>query len=298
MHLSELFRNGKFVITCEVTPPKGVDIGEFLNTVDLVKDHVDAVSIGDNQRAVMRAASLVICHLLKEKNIEPLMELTARDRNRIALQSDLLGAAIMGIENVLLVSGYPPSVGDHAQAKPVYDLDSISLVAAAKALTQGHDITGHALDGTPSLCLGVAANPGLKPAEPHLERLKRKVAEGAQFIQTQAVYDTEVLEKFMESVSRLNVPVMVGHAMLRSASMASFMNSNLPGVSVPDKLIKELEGLPKHQIAETSLRISIDLLRRMKPLCQGVHFLVAGWEQYVPTIVEAVVGRKTPQALG
>lgn len=293
MHLSELFRNGRFVITCEITPPKGVNTDEFLNTVDLVKSHVDAVNIGDNQRAVMRAASLAICHLLREKNIEPIMELTTRDRNRIALQSDLLGASIAGVENVLLVSGYHPSVGDHAQAKPVYDLDSVSLVTAAKALTKGQDITGHALDGTPDLCLGVAANPGLKPAEPHLERLRQKIAEGAQFIQTQTVYDPEVLERFMESVSKFNVPVMVGHTMLRSASMASFMNSNLPGVSVPDKLIKELEGLAKHQLTETSLRLSIDLLIRMKPLCQGIHFMVAGWEQHIPTVVEGVTGQRT-----
>lgn len=293
MHLSELFRNGRFVITCEITPPKGVNTDELLNAVDLVKGHVDAINIGDNQRAVMRAASLAICHLLKEKNIEPIMELTTRDRNRIALQSDLLGAAIAGVENVLLVSGYHPSVGDHAQAKPVYDLDSVSLVTAARALTKGQDITGHALDGTPDFCLGVAANPGLKPAEPHLERLRQKIVEGAQFIQTQTVYEPEVLERFMESVSKLNVPVMVGHTMLRSASMASFMNSNLPGVTVPDKLIRELEGLPKHQVTETSLRLSIDLLRRMKPLCQGIHFMVAGWEQHIPTVVEAVTGQRT-----
>ncbi|MBM4444252.1 MAG: 5,10-methylenetetrahydrofolate reductase [Chloroflexi bacterium] len=292
MHLSEFFRNGRFVITCEITPPKGVNTDEFLNTVDMVKNHVDAVNIGDNQRAVMRAAALAVCHLLKQKNIEPVMELTARDRNRIAIQSDLLGASMVGIENILLVSGYPPAVGDHAQAKPVYDFDSVSLVSAAKSLTKGQDVTGHALDGAPDFCIGVVANPGLKPAEPHLERLKQKIAEGAQFIQTQTVYDLEVLERFMEAVSKFNVPVMVGHTMLRSASMASFMNSNLPGVCVPDKLIRELEGLPKQKIAETSLQLSIDLLRRMKPLCQGIHFMVAGWEQHMPTVAEAVAGKR------
>jgi len=295
MHLSEFFRNGRFVITCEITPPKGVNTDEFLNTVDMVKDHVDAINIGDNQRAVMRAAALAVCHLLKQKNIEPVMEMTARDRNRIAIQSDLLGAAMVGVENVLLVSGYPPAVGDHAQAKPVYDLDSVSLVSAAKSLTKGQDITGHALDGAPEFCIGVAANPGLKPAETHLERLNQKIAEGAQFIQTQTVYDLEVLERFLEAVSKFKVPVMVGHTMLRSASMASFMNSNLPGVTVPDKLVRELEGLPKQKITETSLQLSIDLLRRMKPLCQGLHFMAAGWEQHIPTVVEAVAGKRPPR---
>jgi len=290
MHLSDLVRRGQFVITCELDSPKGVDIEEFLNKVDLVKDCVDAINIGDNQRAVMRAASLAICHLLKERNIEPVMELAVRDRNRIALQSDLLGAAILGIENILLVSGYHPSVGDHAEAKPVYDLDSVSLVSAAMTLKKGTDITGHVLDGAPDFCFGVAATPGLEPAELHLARLKEKIDKGAQFIQTQTVYEPEVLEKFMESVSKFNVPVMVGHVILKSASMASFINSNFPGVTVPQKLVDELMGLPREQLVETSLQISIELLKKMKPMCQGIHFMPAGWERYVPRVVEAVVG--------
>ena len=289
MHLSELVKRRQFVITCEVDSPKGVDIEEFLNKVDMVKDCVDAINIGDNQRAVMRAASWAICHLLKTRNIEPIMELTTRDRNRMALQSDLLGAAVLGIENVLLLTGHDPSMGDHAQAKPVYDLDSVSLVNAAMTLTKGTDMTGHALNGAPNFCFGVAATPGLEPAESHLARLKEKIAQGAQFVQTQTVYEPEVLERFMESVSRFNVPVIVGHIMLKSVSMASFMNSNFPGVTVPQKLIKELEGLPKEQVIETSLQISIDLLKKMKPMCQGIHLMPAGWERYVPRIVEAVI---------
>jgi len=290
MHLTELVKHGQFVITCEVASPKGVNIDDFLDTVDLVKDSVDAINIADNQRAVMRAAALAICHLLKTRNIEPVMELTTRDRNRIALQSDLLGAAILGIENILLVSGYHPSVGDHAEAKPVYDLDSVSLVSAAMTLTEGKDMAGHALDGPPNFCVGVAATPGLEPAELHLAKLEEKIAKGAQFIQTQTIYEPEVLERFMESVSKFNVPVLVGHMMLKSVSMASFVNSNFPGVTVPEKLIQELAGLPKDKLIETSLQISIDLLKKMKPMCQGIHFMPAGWERYVPRIVEAVVG--------
>lgn len=288
MHISELCKQCKCVVTCEIGSPKGASIGEFLNRVDLIKDYVNAINIGDNQRAVMRAAALAICHLLKERNIEPVMELTARDRNRIALQADLLGAAILGIENILLATGYHPSVGDHTEAKPVYDLDSVSLVSVATMLTKGRDLTGHVLDGAPRFCLGVIATPGLEPSEPHLAKLKEKVAQGAQFIQTQAVYEPEVLEKFMESVSKLNVPVIVGHVMLKSVSMASFMNSNIPGVTVPPKLVRELEGLSKEQVVETSLQISIELLKKMKPMCQGIHLVPAGWERYVPRIVEAV----------
>ncbi len=290
MHLSELIKRNQFVITCEIDSPKGVNIEDFLDKVDLVKDSVDAINIGDNQRAVMRAGALAICHLLKTRDIEPVMELTTRDKNRIALQSELLGAAIMGIENVLLLTGYDPLWGDHAETKPVYDLDSVSLVKAAMTLTQGQDITGHALDGAPNFCFGVAATPGLEPADVHLAKLKEKIAQGAQFIQTQTIYEPETLERFMESASQFNVPVIVGHIMLKSASMASFMNSNFPGVTVPKEVLNELQGLPKEQVVETSLQISIELLKKMKPMCHGIHFMPAGWEGYVPRIVEAVVG--------
>jgi len=290
MYLSELVKRGKFITTCEIDSPKGVNIEEFLNKADLVKDCVSAINIGDNQRAVMRAGSLAICHLLKSRNIEPVMELSNRDRNRIAIQSELLGAAILGIENILLVNGHHPSMGDHAEAKPVYDLNPVALVNAVKTLAEGRDIAGHALDGAPSFCFGVMATLGLEPAESQLEELKEKIAQGAQFIQTQTIYEPEVLERFVESISKFNVPVIVGHVMLKSVSMASFMNSNFPGVNVPKKLIEELAGLPKEQVIETSLQISIELLKKMKPMCQGIHFMPAGWEKYVPRIVEAVVG--------
>lgn len=291
MHLSQLVRRGQFVITCELGSPKGVNVEKFLNEADLVKDYVDAINVGDNQRAVMRAGPLAMCHLLKARNIEPLMELTTRDRNSMALQSELLGAAILGIENILFLTGHDPAVGDHAQAKPVYELDCASLVNAAMTLSKGKDLTGHALDGAPNFCIGVVATPGLEPAELHLAELKEQIAQGAQFIQTQAIYEPQIRERFIESIGRLNVPVMVGHVMLKSAGMASFMNSNFPGVSVPEKMIRELTGLPKEKVIETSLQISIELLKKIKPMCSGIHFMPAGWERYVPRIIEAVVGK-------
>ncbi len=288
MHLSELYKNGKFIITCELDPPKGVNIEEFLNNVDLVKGYVDAINIGDNQRAVMRASSLAICRLLKERGIETIMETSARDRNRIALQSDLLGAAILGIENILIIDGDLLEVGDHTEAKPVYDLDKTALLNAAVTLTKGTDMTGHALDEAPSLCCGVMAVPELVTDSKQLEQLKKEIDNGARFIQTQTVYKPEVLERFMESVSAFNVPVIVGHMMLKSASMASFMNSNFTGVNVPQSMIDELVGLPRPQLIEKSLQISIELLKKMKPVCNGFHFMPAGWERYVPRIVEQV----------
>jgi len=290
MHLSELAKRNQFIITCEVGCPKGVNIEEFLDTADSIKDYVSAINIGDNQRAVMRTGALPMCHLLKSRGIEPVMELSALYRNRLVLQSDLLGAAILGIENILLVNGYNPSLGDHAHVQPVNDLDCTSLVNAATTLNKGNDIAGHTLDGAPNLCVGVLATPGLEPAEVHLTELKEQLVQGAQFIQTQPVYEPEVLENFLESVSKFNVPVIVGHIMLKSVSMASYMNSNVPGVTVPVEIIKKLEGLPKGQVIETSLQISIELLKKLKPMCQGIHFTPAGWERYVPQVVEAVVG--------
>ena len=157
-------------------------------------------------------------------------------------------------------------------------------------------MTDHALEGSPDFCLGVVATPGLEPAELHLAKLKKKIAEGAQFIQTQTVYEPEVLERFMESIKGFDVPVLVGHVMLKSVGMARFMNSNVPGVTVPERLIKELEGLRREQVVETSLQISMELLRKMKPMCQGIHLMPMGGERYVPTIVEAVVGERVPGA--
>ena len=288
MHLSELIKRQQFVITCEIDPPKGVDVDEFLDKVNIVRDSVDALNIGDNERAVMRASSLAICRILKEQNIEPIMGLAARYRNRIAVQSDMLGAAILGVENLLLLAGYDPSVGDHVEAKPVNDLDSVSLVSAAVTLQKGQDMGGHNLNESPEFCLGVLATPDTDGGMSELAELKEKIALGIDFIQTQPVYDPEILERFVESISSFNVPVIVGHMMLKSASMARFINSNLPGVTVPEQVIGEFEGLSKNQAAERSLGLSIELLTKMKPMCQGICFTPAGWERYIPRIVEAI----------
>ena len=296
MYLCEIINRYKFIVTCEVDSPKGVSIEEFLDKVEMIKDSVDAINIGDNQRAVMRAAPLAICHVLKERNIEPVMELAAQYRNRLALQADLLGAAILGVENVLLTKGFDPSMGDHAEAKPVHDLDCVALVKAAVNLTKGADMTGHALNEAPHFCLGVAAILEAETEEAYLAELKEKISLGASYIQTQPIYEPEVLERFLESIRGLHVPVIVGHMMLKSASMAKFINSNLPGVTVPEKLIRELEGLPRNQLVEKSLQISVALLKKMKPLCQGVHFIPAGWETYVPGIVQEIVGERTPKS--
>ena len=294
MYICEIIKRRKFVVTCEIDSPKGINLEEFLDKIDMVKEYADAISIGDNQRAMMRAAPLAICHVLKEKKIEPVMELSVQYRNRLALQADLLGAAILGVENVLLTKGFDPSLGDHAEAQSVQDLDCTALVKAAVTLTGGADMTGHALNEAPHFCLGVTAAPAGETDEARLAELKEKISLGAGYIQTQPIYEPEVLERFVESIGSFHVPVIVGHMMLKSASMARFINSNLPGVNVPEKLIRELEGLSRDQLVRKSLQISIELLRKMKPLCQGVHFIPAGWERYLPGIIQQIVGDRMP----
>jgi methylenetetrahydrofolate reductase (NADH) len=288
MRLTDIINDRGFVFTCEIPSPKGVSVDDFLQKADLIAGAVDAVVVGDNQRAVMRASSLALCRLLKARNIEPVMSLSTRDRNCLALQADLLGAAIMGIDNVVLLSGYEPAVGDHINAKVVRDIDTAELVGAAAGLVAGQDMTGHQLNGAPKFGFGVVAQPGLGVDEAHLSALKAQVAAGAQFIITHAIYDPVILKRFQDAISDIDVPVIVGHTMLKSASMASFMSSNLPGMNVPEAMIIELEGLPREKIAAKSVAISQKLLAELKPMCQGFLLMPEGWERHVPALVEAV----------
>jgi len=285
MNIAQLAEQGKFIITTEVGPPKGVDIKEMLENAELMRGRVDALNVTDQQSSVMRLGSLPVCRLLKESGLEPVFQVTCRDRNRIALQSDLLGAYTLGITNVLCLTGDSVSLGDHPQAKPVFDLDSVSLLCAARQLEAGKDLSGNDLEGAPEFCLGAVVSPESEPLEPQLIKMEKKVKAGAQFFQTQAVYDTKKLEEFMKAVAPLNVPVMVGIVLLRSAGMARFMNKSIAGIHVPDELIEEMEKTEKR--AKTSVEIAARLINEMKGLCQGVHIMAIGWEKRVPEVLEA-----------
>jgi 5,10-methylenetetrahydrofolate reductase len=285
MKLLQLFESGKFVVTSEVGPPKGVDVEAMLKEAEVLRDKVDALNVTDQQSSVMRLGSLAVCHLLQSKGLEPVFQITCRDRNRIALQSDLLSAYVLGIENVLCLTGDHISLGDHPGAKPVFDLDSVSLLHAAVELQQGRDLAGQKLKGSPSFCLGAVVTPGANPPEPQIMKMEKKVRAGAQFFQTQAVYDPKRFEEFMNQVKPLNVPVMVGIVFLKSAGMARFMNKNVAGVYVPESLIEEMDEADDR--VKTSIEISGRLIREMKDLCQGVHLMPLGWEKHVPAVLEA-----------
>lgn len=285
MSLRDVIKSGKFVVTAEVGPAKGTDIHEFNENADLLKGKVAAVNCTDQQSAVMRLGSLAACLLLKQKGIEPVFQMTCRDRNRIALQSDLLSAAVMGIENVLCLTGDYVTLGDHPDAKPVFDLDSVSLLQAARGLEEGKDLAGKELKGTPKFFLGASVTPGADPVEPQLIKMEKKARAGAQFFQTQAVYEPKKFEAFMKEAKTFGVPVLVGIVLLRSAAMARFMNKNVAGINVPDGLIEEMDKAEDK--AKKSIEIAARLIKDMKGMCQGTHIMAIGLESRVPAVIAA-----------
>lgn len=290
----ESLKSGKFTVTGEIGPPKGTNVGPALHeAMEYLKDTVVAVNVTDIQTAVMRAGSLAMCILLKEKGIEPILQMVCRDRNRLALQSDLLNAAIFGIENVLSITGDHVVMGDHLEAKPVFDLDSVSLLEAMKILESGSDMgktpkgEPNVLDGTPKFFKGCVVAPCAEEVEPQVIKLEKKVAAGAEFVQTQAVYDPNAFEDFIKRVEHLKVPILVGIVVLKGAGMAKYMNKNVPGVHVPDNLIERLTSAAKEDIPKVSVEISGELINRMKDMCQGAHIMPLGWDKYIPDIISA-----------
>jgi len=287
MNLAEKLKSGKFLVTSEIGPGKGTDIDKHLEEAEILRGKVDGFNVTDLQSSVMRLGSLVVCHLLAERNLEPIFQITCRDRNRLALQSDLLSAYVLGIRNVLVLTGDHPILGDHPEAKPVFDLDSVSLLKVASTLTQGKDMKGNDLKGKPEFCLGAVVNPGADPLELQLIKMEKKIEAGAKFFQTQAVYDPGNFERFMKETEKFKVPIMVGIVLLKSAGMARFMNANVAGVFVPDKLIKIMAEASKQDRPQKSVEIAASLIKEMKGMCQGVHIMSLGWDKYVPSLLEA-----------
>lgn len=287
MNFSEKLKSGKFLITSEVGPPKGTNIDKSLDEAELLKGKVDGFNVTDLQSSVMRLGSLAVCHLLARRGLEPIFQITCRDRNRLALQSDLLSAYVLGINNVLILTGDHPVLGDHPEAKPVFDLDSVSLLKITSGLIEGKDMKGNDLDGKPDFCLGAVVNPGADPLEPQLVKMEKKIEVGARFFQTQAVYDLKKFEEFMKKAEKFSVPILGGIVILKSAGMARYMNEKVAGVSVPEKYIKMMAEAKKGERAKVGIQIGTELIRGMKDLCQGVHIMPLGWERYVPELLKA-----------
>jgi 5,10-methylenetetrahydrofolate reductase len=300
MSFKEAAESGKFVISCEVAPPKGINMEHAMEEAELLRGRVDGINVTDLQAACMRVSSLATCALLKQRGLEPILQMVCRDRNRLALQSELLSAYVLGIRNVLCLTGDHVVLGDHPEAKPVFDLDSVSLLGAARGLMDGKDLAGNELDGIPSdLFLGAIVTPGADPVEPQIYKLHVKVQAGARFIQTQAVYDVDAFARFMERIAEVEVPILCGIVLLKSAGMARYMNNNVAGVFVPDALIKRMAaagqadkeakaaGKKADNQAKTSIEIAAEIIRGVKPLCRGVHLMPLGWGHHVPAVLEA-----------
>ena len=285
MSFREKIKNGKFLFTSEIGPPKGTDLKEMLEDADLLKGRVDGINVTDLQSSVMRVGSLAVCRLIKERGHEPIFQVTCRDRNRLALQSDLLSAAILGIENVLLLTGDHTTLGDHPQAKPVFDLGSIQLIKATKGLMNGKDMVGNDLKGKPDFCIGAVVNPGADPIEPEIMKMEKKVAAGVDFFQTQAVYDIDQFKRFIDMAKGIKTVIMAGIVLLKSAGMARYMNKNVSGVLVPDNLIKEMEETKNK--SEKSIEIAARLIKELKTLCRGIHIMPIGWDKKVPLVLDA-----------
>jgi len=284
--LREKLELGEFIVTGEIGPPKGVDLDKCLDEAEALRNQVTAINVTDLQSAVMRIGSLAVSAKLIERGLEPVFQITCRDRNRLALQSDLLSAWALGIENVLCLTGDHPILGDHTEAKPVYDLDSVQLLKAASTLNQGHDMSGHELESNPSFFLGAVVTPAAEPLEPQLIKMKKKIEAGARFFQTQAIYEPERFQQFVNQVQGFNVPVIAGIVLLKSAAMAKFMNSNVAGISVPENIIREMEETAKEDRKKKAVEITARIIQQVKPFCQGVHIMPLGWDALIPEILK------------
>ncbi len=284
----EALNSGKFVVTAEVGPPKGTDIAALHHDIEFLKGKVDALNVTDNQSAVMRICSLAICRIVMDHGVEPILQMTCRDRNRIGLQSDLLGADVLGIRNVLCMTGDHVLAGDHKGAKPVYDLESVQLLAAVEGLNNGKDMAGNDLKGSTHLYQGAVVTPEANPLAPQLAKFEKKIRAGARFIQTQAIYDVEKFREFMSVARKFPVKVLAGFVILKSAGMANFLNKNVPGIRVPEELIEELRAAGKEKALETGMDIAARHIRRLKEekICDGVHIMAIGMEDKVPVIME------------
>jgi 5,10-methylenetetrahydrofolate reductase len=285
----EALNSGEFVVTSEIGPPKGTNIEKMYHHIDLLKDKVVAMNVTDHQSSVMRFPSIGGCLAIKERGGEPILQMTCRDRNRLALQAELLFAYTRGVKNVLCLTGDAVPVGDHKEAKGVFDLDSVQLLRAIRQLESGKDLGGNDLDGAVEFCAGAIVTPEANPIEPQLLKFEKKVEAGAEFFQTQAIYDLDNFAKFMTYAGKFPVKILAGIVLLTSARMAKYMTENVPGIFVPQNLIDELAAAPKGEALNKGIEIAGRMIGALKrdSVCDGVHVMAIGREELVPNILAA-----------
>jgi methylenetetrahydrofolate reductase (NADPH) len=288
MTLKERLDSGKFAVVVELQPPKGNDLSEVHEYAELLKGRVDAVNVPELQNAIMRLGSLSVCTLLKAKGMEVIFNLSCSDRNRLALQSELLNASALGLKNVLVLLGDHPSIGDHFEAQPVFDLDVVGLLGAVKRLQEGYDMMGNDLKGKPQFFVGTQVNAAAKGHVLDLEvmDMEKKIRTGADFFFTPSIYDVSLFEPFVKKVAHFKVPIIAGITLLKSVGMARYVNKHVEGVSIPDSIIDQLMKASDKQ--EASIKIAGDLIRQLRPLCHGIQIIPIGWEKLVPALLDHV----------
>jgi 5,10-methylenetetrahydrofolate reductase len=281
LKFKEKLKSDKILITAELFPPKGVDVSSFLRRADCLRE-VDAVNVTDNQRASMRVSSLAMSRVLIERAIEPILQLTTRDRNRISLQSELLGANILGIENVLLLSGDHPSIGECSGAKAVYDLDTIQLIKTARLLETGVDLAGKKLQGNPKFCIGAVVNPSVQSIDLQALMLEKKVKAGTEFFQTQAIFDAQIYKNFFDKVKHLKVKILPGMILIKSPKFLQFLQS-MSGINIPNE-IKDRINSASDPLAE-GIKICSGTIKKLRSFADGVHIMAIGTEEHIPKMI-------------
>ncbi len=292
MKLKDLFDKDEYVITGEVGPIKGAIprdrdiVPRCAQEAEFLHGKVHAVNVTDNQSAVMKLGSMAACVGLKSRGHEPIYQLTCRDRNRIALQSDILTAYSLGMDNMLLLTGDHIKLGDHKAAKPVFDLDSVQLIKIAAGLRDGHDIVGNKIENPPNFTIGAVVNPNFVPLELQLMKMKKKIDAGAEFFQTQAVYDDRIVDEFIKKTEKLDRPIQLGVVLLKSPQMGKFMNQNVSGITVPQEWIDDIESVDKPDRKKKAAEMMGRFIKKHKSKFQGVHIMPLGWTDIVPDILE------------
>jgi len=286
MNFQEKLEKGKFVITSEITPPKGTNVQSALEVVNTLKNKIDAINVTDMAGGIMRLSSLCLSYLIKQKGGEPIFQITASHRNRLALQSDVLSASVLGIRNILVLSGDPPSYGDQKEAKPVFDLDSIGILEMIRKMAEGYDLAERELQGSPQFFCGAAVDPNAENLDFQISKMERKIRAGARFFQTQPIFDIAKFAEFMKKTQRFNVPVLGGVIFLKNEKTADYLNKNIPGISIPGEIIKRLKTAIDKE--KETVRIALELIKQMHPLCQGVHLMPLGKNNLVEEVIERI----------
>jgi methylenetetrahydrofolate reductase (NADPH) len=299
-HLQAVLQRGRFAVTAEIGPPRGANIAPIRRKARLLRDWVDAANVTDSQSAVVRMPSWAGCLVAMQEGVEPVMQLQCRDRNRIALQSDLLGAAALEIPNVLLLTGDHPRFGDHPDAKPVFDLDSVQLIWTARTMREQRKLlSGRQLKPAPDWFIGAVENPFAPPLNWRAERLGKKIAAGAQFCQTQFIFDVDIFSRWMAHVRELGIDkrcfILAGLGPIKSLRALEHMSREVPGMHVPDQVVRRLRGVPEDRVGAEGLALCSEILAQVKeiPGVAGVHVMAVNWEDAIPEILErAGVGRR------